>query len=94
LHSTLALIALGWAVDTTHDVVRCTAFPAKPNICISQQQPVATLRLQYDLVLNIANMTKDWDAVQDEIKELSFNQKKPLEEVKELMEKKYKFHAS
>jgi hypothetical protein len=39
-------------------------------------------------------MTKDWDAVQDEIKELSFNQKKPLEEVKELMERKYKFRAS
>ncbi|KAF3041033.1 hypothetical protein E8E11_004224 [Didymella keratinophila] len=33
-------------------------------------------------------MTKDWDAVQDEIKELSFIQKKPLEEVKELMERK------
>ncbi|KAJ4337874.1 hypothetical protein N0V87_004430 [Didymella glomerata] len=33
-------------------------------------------------------MTKDWNAVQDEIKELSFNQKKPLEEVKELMERK------
>ncbi|KAH6625832.1 hypothetical protein C7974DRAFT_208269 [Boeremia exigua] len=39
-------------------------------------------------------MTKDWDVVQDEIKELSFNQKKPLEEVKELMERKYKFRAS
>ena len=39
-------------------------------------------------------MTKDWDAVQDDLKELSFNQKKPLEEVKEMMEKKYKFHAS
>ncbi|KAF1927315.1 ankyrin [Didymella exigua CBS 183.55] len=39
-------------------------------------------------------MTKDWDAVQDEIKELSFNQKKPLKEVKRLMEQKYKFRAS
>ncbi|KAF2629473.1 ankyrin [Macroventuria anomochaeta] len=39
-------------------------------------------------------MTKDWDAVQDEIKELSFNQKKRLEEVKDLMERKYKFRAS
>lgn len=39
-------------------------------------------------------MTKDWDAVQDEIRALSFNQKKPLEEVKELMERKYKFRAS
>ncbi|KAJ4343708.1 hypothetical protein N0V95_006538 [Ascochyta clinopodiicola] len=39
-------------------------------------------------------MTKDWDAVQDEIKELSFNQKKPLGEVKDLMEAKYKFRAS
>ncbi|EOA83129.1 uncharacterized protein SETTUDRAFT_172856 [Exserohilum turcica Et28A] len=39
-------------------------------------------------------MTKDWDLVQDEIKELSFAQKKPLEEVKELMERKYKFYAS
>ncbi|KAF1354320.1 ankyrin [Lizonia empirigonia] len=39
-------------------------------------------------------MTKDWDAFQDEIKELSFNQRKPLEEVKELMENKYKFRAS
>lgn len=39
-------------------------------------------------------MTKDWDAVQAEIKELSFSQKKPLEEVKELMERKYKFRAS
>ncbi|XPT03045.1 hypothetical protein M3J09_012148 [Ascochyta lentis] len=39
-------------------------------------------------------MTKDWDAVQDEIKELSFNHKKPLGEVKELMETKYKFRAS
>ncbi|KAL6705429.1 hypothetical protein ACN47E_006694 [Coniothyrium glycines] len=39
-------------------------------------------------------MTKDWDAVQDEIRDLSFAQKKPLEEVKELMEKKHKFYAS
>ncbi|KAJ4363408.1 hypothetical protein N0V83_009701 [Neocucurbitaria cava] len=39
-------------------------------------------------------MTKDWDAVQEEIKELSFNQKKPLEEVKELMERKHNFRAS
>ncbi|KAF1847625.1 ankyrin [Cucurbitaria berberidis CBS 394.84] len=39
-------------------------------------------------------MTKDWNAVQEEIKELSFNQKKSLEEVKELMERKYKFRAS
>jgi hypothetical protein len=39
-------------------------------------------------------MTKDWDAVQDEIRGLSFNQKKSLEEVKELMERKYKFRAS
>jgi hypothetical protein len=39
-------------------------------------------------------MTKDWDSVQDEIKELSFNQKRSLEEVKELMESKYKFRAS
>ncbi|KAF1917507.1 ankyrin repeat-containing domain protein [Ampelomyces quisqualis] len=39
-------------------------------------------------------MTKDWDAVQDEIRELSFNQKKRLEDVKELMERNYKFRAS
>jgi hypothetical protein len=39
-------------------------------------------------------MTKDWDAVQHEIKELSFGQRKPLEEVKELMERKYEFRAS
>jgi hypothetical protein len=39
-------------------------------------------------------MTKDWDAVQHEIRELSFTQKKPLEEVKELMERKHKFRAS
>lgn len=39
-------------------------------------------------------MTKDWDAVQDEIRELSFVQKKSLEEVKELMERKHKFRAS
>ncbi|KAI4637363.1 hypothetical protein J4E83_000179 [Alternaria metachromatica] len=39
-------------------------------------------------------MTKDWELVQDEIKELSFIQKKPLEEVKELMERKHKFRAS
>ncbi|KAH7355481.1 hypothetical protein BKA66DRAFT_475470 [Pyrenochaeta sp. MPI-SDFR-AT-0127] len=39
-------------------------------------------------------MTKDWDVVQEEIKELSFNQKKPLDEVRALMERKYKFRAS
>ncbi|KAF1829187.1 ankyrin [Decorospora gaudefroyi] len=39
-------------------------------------------------------MTKDWDSVQEEIKQLSFSQKKPLGEVKELMERKYKFRAS
>lgn len=32
--------------------------------------------------------------MQDEIRELSFNQKKSLEDVKELMERKYKFRAS
>ncbi|KAI2488296.1 Clr5 multi-domain protein [Pyrenophora tritici-repentis] len=39
-------------------------------------------------------MTKDWDLVQDEIKDLSFNQKRPLEEVMRLMESKYRFQAS
>jgi Cdc6-like AAA superfamily ATPase len=39
-------------------------------------------------------MTKDWDVVQEEIRDLSFSQKKPLEEVKRLMEHKYKFRAS
>jgi hypothetical protein len=39
-------------------------------------------------------MTKDWDAVQNEIRELSFNQKKSLEEVKALMERKHNFRAS
>lgn len=39
-------------------------------------------------------MTKDWDIVREEITELSFNQKKSLEEVKDLMERKYKFTAS
>jgi hypothetical protein len=39
-------------------------------------------------------MTKDWELVQDEIKELSFVQKKSLEEVKELMARKHKFRAS
>ncbi|USP77906.1 hypothetical protein yc1106_05180 [Curvularia clavata] len=39
-------------------------------------------------------MTKDWDLFQDEIKELSFSQKKTLEEVKELMAKKHRFRAS
>jgi hypothetical protein len=39
-------------------------------------------------------MTKDWDAVQDIIKDLSWNQRKPLEEVKVLMEKEHGFLAS
>ncbi|KAF2845545.1 hypothetical protein T440DRAFT_493354 [Plenodomus tracheiphilus IPT5] len=39
-------------------------------------------------------MTKDWGAVHDEIRALSFVQKKPLEEIRELMERKYKFRAS
>jgi hypothetical protein len=52
--------------------------------------PKATTEVQ----LHFQDMTKDWDAVQDEIRELSFNQKKSLEDVKELMERKYKFRAS
>ncbi|KAH8702907.1 ankyrin repeat-containing domain protein [Phaeosphaeriaceae sp. PMI808] len=39
-------------------------------------------------------MTKDWESFQDEIRELSFTKKKSLEEVKEVMERKYKFRAS
>ncbi|KAE8830850.1 hypothetical protein PTNB85_07437 [Pyrenophora teres f. teres] len=39
-------------------------------------------------------MTKAWDLVQDEIKDLSFNQKRPLDEVMKLMESKYRFQAS
>ncbi|PVI05576.1 ankyrin [Periconia macrospinosa] len=39
-------------------------------------------------------MTKDWDAVQAEIKDLSFVQKKRLDEVKRVMEVKYGFKAS
>jgi hypothetical protein len=39
-------------------------------------------------------MTKDWDAVQDIIKDLSWNQRKPLEEVKVLMEREHGFLAS
>ena len=66
--------------------VLCTALAVSP-----------TSRVHTPLVhciCAIAEMTKDWDTVQDEIKELSFNQRKPLEEVKELMEQKYKFRAS
>ncbi|KAJ4986694.1 hypothetical protein SVAN01_07753 [Stagonosporopsis vannaccii] len=60
-----------------------TVFGAKTGwgICTTERSAAVT-------------MTKDWDVVQDEIKELSFNQKKPLEEVKELMERKHNFRAS
>ncbi|KAF2187311.1 ankyrin [Zopfia rhizophila CBS 207.26] len=39
-------------------------------------------------------MTKDWDSVQIRIKKLSVDQKKCLEEVKAIMESKYRFRAS
>lgn len=39
-------------------------------------------------------MTKDWDAVKPKIKKLSVDQKRCLQEVKELMEGKYGFRAS
>ncbi|RMZ68000.1 high affinity nitrate transporter [Pyrenophora seminiperda CCB06] len=49
------------------------------------------INFKYPLSLK---MTKDWDLVQDEIKDLSFNQKMSLKGVKELMERKHKFRAS
>jgi hypothetical protein len=39
-------------------------------------------------------MTKDWDSVEDEIKDLSWAQKKRLDEVKKIMESKHGFKAS
>ncbi|KAF2270168.1 ankyrin [Lojkania enalia] len=39
-------------------------------------------------------MTKDWDIVRQDIKELSVDQKKSLQEVKAIMESKHKFRAS
>ncbi|KAF2727119.1 ankyrin [Polyplosphaeria fusca] len=39
-------------------------------------------------------MTKDWDSVRHDIKDLSVNQKKCLQDVKSIMETKYKFKAS
>ncbi|KAF2015552.1 ankyrin [Aaosphaeria arxii CBS 175.79] len=39
-------------------------------------------------------MTKDWNSVRATIKELSVDQKKSLEDVKAIMEKKHKFRAS
>lgn len=39
-------------------------------------------------------MTKDWDAVQDEIKDLSLVQKKRLDDVRKILEQKYGFKAS
>lgn len=39
-------------------------------------------------------MTKDWDAVQRHIRELSVNQKKSLADVKSIMESKHSFRAS
>ena len=39
-------------------------------------------------------MTKDWEAVRPEIRELSVGQKKSLQEVKEIMEKRHQFRAS
>ena len=39
-------------------------------------------------------MTKDWDVVQAEIKDLSFVQKKKLDQVKRIMEEKHGFKAS
>lgn len=62
--------------------------------CITTQPKAAVYVSRFHCILATTTMTKDWGAVQDEIKELSFNQKKPLEEVKELMERKYKFRAS
>jgi hypothetical protein len=42
----------------------------------------------------VCKMTKDWDAVQEVIKDLSWNQRKPLEEVKLTMEQQHNFSAS
>jgi hypothetical protein len=39
-------------------------------------------------------MTKDWDSVEAEIKDLSWTQKKRLDEVKKIMETKRGFKAS
>jgi len=39
-------------------------------------------------------MTKDWDTVQNEIKELSWVEKKRLDEVRKIMESKHGFKAS
>lgn len=39
-------------------------------------------------------MTKDWDSVRSEIKDLSVNQKKCLQDVKTIMETRHKFRAS
>ena len=72
--------------------------PGEGHLCNSSNSTCRITRPGYTSLVHCAcataKMTKDWDAVQDEIKELSFIQKKPLEEVKELMERKYKFVAS
>src|SRR5689334_15324141 len=65
--------------------------------CITLCNFLLVIRVQVNLIngrRRNLEMTKDWDAVQDEIRELSFSQKKPLEEVKALMERKHKFRAS
>jgi hypothetical protein len=64
---------------------------------VERQNSYSSFNLHFlatDCLPEIVKMTKDWSSVQDEIRELSFNQKKPLEDVKELMERKYKFRAS
>ena len=39
-------------------------------------------------------MTKDWDSVRETIRKLSVDQKKSLEEVKDVMEANHQFRAS
>ena len=39
-------------------------------------------------------MTKDWDVMQERVRQLSVVEKKPLHEVRELMRERFNFDAS
>jgi hypothetical protein len=54
----------------------------------------STCALFKTALYRLLKMTKDWDAVQAEIKELSGVQKKRLDEVRKIMETKHGFKAS
>jgi hypothetical protein len=82
------------AIATLEEVIRSFSFKHPFLYRHVVDVPIVLQRKSEYSCFEPPNMTKDWDIVQPSIKKLSVDEKKSLQDVKSIMEKRHNFRAS